>query len=83
MPWHTLQKTGVTTKKLDAWFGEAGSFEDYNLGLITGSISNNIFVLDVDLGEGKEGDESLLTLEIERDDLPQTLQTITGSGGRH
>jgi hypothetical protein len=30
MPWHTLQKTGVTTKKLDAWFGEAGSFEDYN-----------------------------------------------------
>ena len=83
MPWHGLQKTGVSKNKLDAWFGEAGSFENYNLGLITGSISNNIFVLDVDLGEGKEGDESLLTLELEHDDLPQTLQTITGSGGRH
>ena len=63
------------------WFD--GQYRDYNIGVVTGKVSNNVFVVDVDIGEGKPGVETLDDLCLANDDLPDTLEQITGSGGRH
>lgn len=51
-----------------------------NIGLATGRISG-VVVLDVDPGHG--GDESLADLERAHGPLPETVEAITGGGGRH
>ena len=79
--WKIYQEKKADEHTLDMWF--KGRFENYNIGVVTGKVSDNIFVVDVDVGEGKEGDDSLNTLELENDDLPATLEQVTGSGGRH
>ena len=79
--WKIYQDKKADEHTLDMWF--KGRFEKYNIGVVTGRVSNNIFVVDVDVGEGKDGDDSLNTLQLDNDDLPQTLEQITGSGGRH
>jgi RecA-family ATPase len=58
-------------------------YSNLNVGLVTGTISNNIFAVDVDCGEGKQGDESIQALQVLNDDLPPTMETKTGGGGRH
>lgn len=50
-----------------------------NIGIATGNISG-IWVLDVD---GEEGEISLRELENKHGALPETVQAITGGGGRH
>ncbi|WAM35594.1 bifunctional DNA primase/polymerase [Caldicellulosiruptor acetigenus] len=50
-----------------------------NIGIATGKISG-FFVLDVD---GEIGKEELRTLEVEHDKLPDTVEQLTGSGGKH
>ena len=52
----------------------------YGVGIVTGRTSN-IWVLDIDPDHG--GSDSLADLENEHGELPDTLETITGSGGRH
>jgi hypothetical protein len=52
------------------------------VGIATGHASG-IFVLDVDVAHGKDGDESLRILEEQHGPLPATVEAITGSGGRH
>jgi P4 family phage/plasmid primase-like protien len=54
------------------WFGKGG---DFNIGIATGSACG-IVVLDIDPRHG--GEES-----IRHFDIPQTVEVITGSGGRH
>ena len=54
------------------WFG---SDHNYNIGICAGSESG-LVILDVDPAHG--GDESL-----EKYKVPETLEVITGSGGRH
>jgi RecA-family ATPase len=39
--------------------------------------------LDVDNKKGKNGRSMLLRLELENEDLPETMQTVTPSGGDH
>ena len=51
-----------------------------NIGIRTGAISG-LFVLDLDPRNG--GDQSLATLEAQYGRLPDTLQALTGGGGRH
>jgi hypothetical protein len=51
-----------------------------NLGLATGAISG-IFVLDVDPDHG--GEDSLASLLGCHGGLPQTVESLTGGGGRH
>jgi KaiC/GvpD/RAD55 family RecA-like ATPase len=51
-----------------------------NIGVAAGSVAG-FFVLDVDPANG--GDDSLLDLQIERGELPPTVEAITGSRGRH
>ncbi len=53
---------------------------DANIGMATGKPSG-VDVLDVDPKHG--GDESLKQLEVEYGSLPDTVESITGSGGRH
>jgi len=50
-----------------------------NIGIATGKISG-FFVLDVD---GEIGKEELRALEVEYDKLPDTVEQLTGSGGKH
>jgi hypothetical protein len=66
---------------INGWFKK---WPDSNLALTTGT-SNGFIVIDVDINQdiGKYGDESLETLEKELGKLPDTVEQITGSGGRH
>ena len=50
-----------------------------NLGIATGAVSG-FFALDVD---GQEGEKSLCELEERNGALPETVESITGGGGRH
>lgn len=79
--WKNYQNKRADMDTLEMWFD--GRFRDYNLGVVTGSISNNVFVVDVDIAEGKPGADNLDDLCMANDDLPETLQQITGSGGKH
>ena len=79
--WKAYQERKADEHTLEMWFD--GRFKDYNLGVVTGKISGNVFVVDVDIGEGKPGPDTLDDLQMANDDLPVTLEQITGSGGRH
>jgi len=65
---------------ITSWW--TGLYAGYGLGIATGRASG-IFVLDVDVSDGKAGDETLRELEIANDWLPATVSVITGSGGAH
>lgn len=78
---------------LDAWQEAATTDPDiirqwwqrwptHGVGIATGA-GSGIFVLDVDNGPGKDGDESLADLQATYGPLPETVEVITGSGGRH
>lgn len=51
-----------------------------NVGIVTGEVSD-ILLLDVDIKE--DGPGHLAALEALYDKLPDTVEVITGSGGRH
>lgn len=52
------------------------------VGIATGEASG-VWVLDVDIANGKTGDDSLAELEATHGKLPDTVECITGTGGRH
>ncbi len=60
------------------WWNE---WPDANIGVATGP--SNLLVIDVDRKNGVNGDESVETLEMLHDVLPQTLVSQTPTGGRH
>ena len=64
--------------QIEQWFSH--DFRGSNIGIATGADSG-IFVLDVDPKNG--GEESLESLIAKHGRLPDTIQAITGSGGRH
>ena len=51
----------------------------YNIAVATGAPSN-IFAIDID---GFDGEASLRALEAKHGELPATVESITGGGGRH
>lgn len=57
----------------------------YNIGIYTGKFRDDeaLLVVDVDTKAGKNGATSLLALEFAGDDLPDTREHATASGGRH
>ena len=83
IPWQRYQKVKCDDDQLVMWFDEFGMFSNHNIGIVTGEISNNVFVIDVDLGAGKLGEESLIDLQMRFEDFPPSLEAKTGSGGRH
>jgi hypothetical protein len=58
------------------------TWPEANVGLVTGTVSGRL-VLDVDIKNGKKGDESLRLLIEEYGELPETLKSVTASGGWH
>lgn len=75
--WPTNATTDETT--IRRWFKE---WPRANVGILTGQRSG-LFVLDVDVSDGKCGDESLRTREATHGALPRTIEVVTGAGGRH
>src|SRR2546428_875262 len=74
---HGFLDATVDPEVIDAWWSvepEAG------IGLRTGRASGTV-VIDVDPRHG--GDVSLAKLEEEHGPLPETIEAITGGGGRH
>jgi energy-coupling factor transporter ATP-binding protein EcfA2 len=53
---------------------------DANVGIVTGG-KHGLLVLDVDPRHG--GDDSLCELERQHGPLPDTVESLTGGGGRH
>lgn len=57
-------------------------FVGHNLGIVTGRTSN-LWVLDIDTADGKQGQASLDALEAAHRPLKPTYTVRTPSGGRH
>ena len=77
VPWKVYQRRCVSEKTLHAWFRRS---PDYNVAIVTGALSG-VVVLDVDPRHG--GNDSLRELETEHGPLPETVESVTGGGGRH
>ena len=76
--WQDAATTDPGTIRL--WW--TGLYADHGVGIATGTDSG-IFVLDVDITDGKHGDETLRGLADTYGPLPDTVSVITGSGGAH
>jgi hypothetical protein len=55
---------------------------NHGVGIVTGQASG-IFVLDVDIADGKPGIDTLAALQVEHGHFPTTVKAKTGSGGLH
>jgi hypothetical protein len=75
--WHAYEEHRASRAEVDGWYRD---HPDAGVGIVTGSVSG-IVVLDVDPAHG--GDDSLAELERVHGPLPETVEAITGSGGRH
>jgi hypothetical protein len=73
--WPALASTDDATIK--EWWTR---YPEANIGIATGALSD-LFVLDVDPDKG--GEDSLRSLEAQFGSLPQTIEVLTGGGGRH
>ena len=81
MPWEEWQTRRPDRNQLKLWF--TGLYCDCGLGMVTGEISGNTFVVDPDAGQGKQGLENLDDVLMMHDDFPETWQSRTGGGGKH
>jgi hypothetical protein len=59
-----------------------GPYRSCGVGIVTGP-GSQVWVLDVDVKNGKQGDVTLAALEEAHGPLPDTVEAVTGSGGRH
>ena len=57
------------------------NWPDANIGIATGP--SLLLVVDVDMKEGKNGEEALMRLERQFDALPKTREARTPTGGKH
>jgi hypothetical protein len=74
-----VNQASSDTKIITNWWTD---YPDANIGCVTGKESG-IFVLDVDCHEGKaDGRDTLRELELTHGQLPDTVEQITGGGGR-
>lgn len=81
LAWAEFQRRRPSRDEIAEWWADDRA--RLGVGVLTGAVSGNIFVLDVDVGPGKDGDDSLRALQLQNDDLPDTAEVRTGSGGRH
>ncbi|MBR8000346.1 bifunctional DNA primase/polymerase [Burkholderia vietnamiensis] len=74
-------QSGRDAKRINAWWANG---PDRNIAIHTNTHNGvHIFVLDVDDKPGKNGSAELAQLEAKYGKLPETLTTLTPSGGRH
>ncbi len=74
---HGVLDATTDERVIRSWWGK---WPDANIGLATGERSG-IVVVDIDPRHG--GNESLSTLIAEHGPLPETVEVLTGGGGRH
>lgn len=58
-------------------------FPNSNIGLVCGTPSHGLLVIDLDVSDEKDGIATLHEWEKANGELPETATSITGSGGRH
>ena len=84
LSWKGLQQQLVSDEIFDGWFGANGAYvANANMGLLTGSASNNAFILDLDTYKHDEAAAWLTgLLEVHNNGLEiKTPKQITGGGG--
>ncbi len=70
-------------KTIREWWGKRPYC---NVGISTSKFRDGecaLLAVDVDVKEGKKGDESVFQLELEGKEFPPTITQLTPSGGRH
>ena len=78
--WQNAATSDPTT--IRTWF--EGQFKDCGLGIATGEFRNRyLVVIDIDDRPEFSGSDTLKDLEQLHGQLPDTVEVITGSGGRH
>ena len=78
--WQNAATTNPAT--IRQWF--EGQFKDCGLGIATGEFRDRyLVVIDIDDRETYKGSDTLNDLEQLHGKLPDTIEVITGSGGRH
>lgn len=75
--WQRYQALPPARGEVERWFAE---HPDAGVGIATGAVSG-LVVLDIDPGHG--GDGSLAEFEQRHGALPDTVEALTGGGGRH
>ncbi len=75
--WEPFQHHCPEETAIEGWFRR---WPDANVAIVTGKVSG-LVVLDVDPQHG--GDDSLMELERRYGALPETVESISGGGGRH
>jgi hypothetical protein len=73
---HGLKDASTDPAVVTAWWQQ---WPEANIGIVTGGKAS-FWVLDID---GAEGENTLSALEEKYGALPQTVEVITGGGGRH
>jgi RecA-family ATPase len=76
---HGFKDASADPETVAAWWGR---WPDALIGLPTGQITGTV-VLDVDRREGIDGDDALAALAARLGPLPETVEALTPSGGRH
>jgi KaiC/GvpD/RAD55 family RecA-like ATPase len=79
--WTQYQQERPNPNQITLWL--EGLYRNSGIGLVTGQVSGNVFVVDADAGQGKVGPETLDDLQMMHDDMPLTWSSKTGGGGRH
>jgi hypothetical protein len=78
--WQNAATSDPTT--IRQWF--EGQFKDCGLGIATGEFRDRyLIVIDIDDREQHRGSDTLDDLQQLHGQLPDTVEVITGSGGRH
>lgn len=89
-PLGTRSKKPITTSGLKDWTDDPENaaqcwemFPNSNIGLVCGMPSHGLLVIDLDVSDEKDGMATLREWEKANGELPETAESITGSGGRH
>jgi hypothetical protein len=84
--WRKLQNALVDDATFDSWYGPQGRYANSpDMGFITGTVSGNVFVVDLDDHKNKAAAAWWQNLLHQHNfsDEPHTWQHRTGGGGRH
>jgi RecA-family ATPase len=76
---HGFQDATTDPERIRRWWTQ---HPDSLIGVPTGAASR-LVVIDVDCKNGHDGEESLMQLKRELGPLPETVEVLTPSGGRH
>ncbi len=80
--WQEKSHLFLEADEIRAEFGKRHLPHQSNIGCVTGPASG-LLIIDIDVGDGKPGEEELRKLEDQLGALPATPTVVTGSGGLH